>query len=75
MEVLRKRSVTGRIYRIMDDLPSHGHYYCIEYAKSFNDEHEIIYGWYPLFEPTNKCFSNWDEVKALFDKTLKEDEQ
>lgn len=73
MEVLRKRSESGRIYRIMDDLPNNGHYYCIEYAKSFNDAHVIIYGWYPLFEPTNKCFRSWDEVKALFDKTLKED--
>lgn len=70
MEVLRKRSVTGTIYRIVDDLPNQGHCYCIEYAKTFNDEGEIIYGWYPLYEPKNKCFRNWEEVKELFDKTL-----
>lgn len=69
MEVLRQRSKSGKLFRIVDDIPA-VHYYCIEYAKTYNDEGDIIYGWYPLFEPTNKCFSDWNEVKALFDKQL-----
>ena len=72
MEVLRARSKSGSLYRIVDDIPS-VHYYCIEYAKTFNDEGQIIYGWFPLFEPENKWFRDWNEVKALFDKTLSED--
>ena len=71
MEIKRMKSVSGKLYRIMDDIPS-VHLYCIEYAKTFEDKGEIIYGWYPLFEPENKCFSDWNEVKALFDKLIAE---
>jgi hypothetical protein len=72
MEVLRAKSKSGHLYRIVDDIPS-VHCYCIEYAKTFGDKGEIIYGWFPLFEPKNKCFRSWDEVKELFDKILSED--
>lgn len=69
MEVLRQKSKSGKLFRIVDDIPS-VHYYCIEYAKTFNDKGQIIFGWYPLYEPSNKSFTSWDEVKALFDKQL-----
>lgn len=74
MEIIRKRSKSGKIFRIMDDgiRAMNIHLYCVEYAKTFNDEGEIIYGWYPLFEPKNKTFTKWDEVKAFFDKTISE---
>ena len=71
MEITRQRSKSGKLYRIMDDIPS-VHYYCIEYAKTCEDKGEIIYGWYPLYEPKNKCFSDWNEVKELFDKLIAE---
>lgn len=71
MEITRQRSKSGKLYRIMDDIPS-VHCYCIEYAKTFEDKGEIIYGWYPLYEPKNKYFSEWNEVKELFDKLIAE---
>lgn len=71
IEITRKRSNKGVPYRIMDDIPS-VHCYCIEYAKTFMDEGEIIYGWFPLFEPKNKTFTSLDEVKELFNKQIQE---
>ena len=71
MEVTRQKSVGNIPYRIMDDVPS-VHYYCIEYAKTFNEDGEIIYGWFPLYEQQVN-FRSWDEVKALFDKLIMED--
>lgn len=74
MEIVKKRSASGKIFRIMDDgiRSMNIHIYSIEYAKTFNDEGEIIYGWYPLFEPKNKTFTKWHEVKELFDKVISE---
>ena len=66
MEIARRRSNKGIIYRIMDDVPS-VHCYCIEYAKTFEDKGEIIYGWYPLYEP-QKTFASFDEVKEIFER-------
>lgn len=71
MEVLRARSKSGRMCRIVDDIPS-VHYYCIEYAKYYEDENGTTEAWFPLFYPQNKCFRSWDEVKELFDKTLED---
>ena len=50
----------------MDDVPS-VHCYCIEYAKTFENKGEIIYGWYPLYEP-QKTFASFDEVKEIFER-------
>lgn len=71
MEVTRMKSKSGKLYRIMDDIPS-VHLYCIEYAKTFEDKGEIIYGWYPLYEPKNKTFTDFKEVKELFKKLIAE---
>lgn len=66
MEVTRKRSNKGKLYRIMDDCPGM-HVFVIEYAKTFEDKGEIIYGWYPLYEP-QKTFTNFEKVKEIFEK-------
>lgn len=70
MEVLRKKSKNGVIFRIMDDIPSI-HYYCIEWLKVYYyDDGTPCDVWNPAFEPKNKCFISWDEVKSLFDEFI-----
>lgn len=75
MEILRMHSKSGKEFRIMDDgiRSMNIHLYCIEYAKIYKDDDgEDFYCWCPLFEPKNKTFTKWDEVKALFDKVISE---
>ena len=62
MEVLRKKSNSGKVFRIMDDLPNYGHYYVIEYLK---DD-----AWWPAFEPVNHCFKKQSEAEMILETLL-----
>lgn len=74
MEVLNQRSKSGKTYRIVDDGNYFVHLYCIEFAKVYkNEDGTDFIAWFPLYEPKNKIFTDWDEVKTLFDKLISGD--
>ena len=72
MEVLRKESKSGKVFRIYDNNPT-CHIYEIEFLTIYkNEDGSPFYCWKPAFEPKNKLFSDLDKAKAEFEKLLLE---
>ena len=69
MEVLRKQTESGKVYRVYDNNPT-WHIYEIErlHLYKFNDGEDFIC-WEPVVLPV-KLYTNLDEAKAELDRLI-----
>ena len=72
MEILRRTSKSGKVFRIYDNCIS-SHIYEIEFKKVYYTESgsECVC-WFPAFEPKNKLFTNLDDAKEELEKLLED---
>lgn len=70
MEVLKKESKSGRIYRIYKEVAAWD-LYVIEFLKTGKcaDGSEFR-AWFPAYEPKNKVFDSFENAKIAFDAFL-----
>lgn len=63
MEVLKRTSKSGKVYRILKMVPAWD-LYLIEYAKNYtNNDGEKTLVWFPAYEPKNEVFTSLNECK------------
>ena len=63
MERVRRISNSGKIYRIMDDVPSVGYY---------SIEEKSMYGDCEVWKKVYGCTSSWEEVVKEFNRLMEE---
>ena len=70
MEILKRTSKSGRVYRIYQEISS-WEMYVIEYLKTgeCKDGSEFM-AWYPAYEPKNKVFTSLKEAQTAFEAFL-----
>lgn len=72
MEIKRKESKSGKVFRIWSWTACNEMFYEIEYLRVYKDsdtEKDCFNAWFSAFDP-QKVFHSYEEAKAEFDKLL-----
>ena len=66
MEIYKRTSKSGRVYRILKEIPA-WEMYVIEYLRTGKCKDGSEYrAWYPAYEPKQKVFTSIHEAKIAF---------